>query len=78
MAPYSSIYWSIRNELEVHLTVFIIGCICGYLLCRKMRHDIKEVLFERHIQEEIQKAEVEQQIQDADDIDRDGESWKGR
>lgn len=50
-----------------------LGAILGYLLARKTRRDIKQVIEDRRVEEELEAVIVERQIRDAEELEHDGE-----
>ena len=46
-----------------------LGIIIGYLMARKTRRDIKEVIDDRHVEEELQSILMEKQIRDGEELE---------
>ena len=47
----------------------VIGVAIGWLMARKTRHDIKKVIDDRRVEEELESIIIEKQMKDAEELE---------
>mgnify|MGYP001607886913 CR=1 FL=1 len=55
--------------IDAFLIGIMMGMVIGWLMARKTRHDIKEVIDDRHVEEELQSILMEKQIRDGEELE---------
>ena len=55
--------------IDAFLIGMVMGTVIGWLMAWKTRHDIKQVIEDRRVEEELDSIMLEKQIKDAEELE---------